>query len=258
MVAAAARHDVLPRLNLVRPADIADTGDTGRQRRQRADALRAGRQRFEQFVRDDRLPPNVLDVHNRRRASDRDRLGEVADRHYAFNVGCEAGAQHEAFAANGLEALQREHHGVVAGSQSGDRVASFAVGHDGTLLLDEHWAGCRDGHTWQDRPGIVFGNAGDPGILCTCCERKQHETRKHSYPDSKGTHPNHLASLRTIATTHTATETHSDRSDLRPLVGFVSRYCDGRIIAGRPPESTWKCISGQKRPYPSNAPRSRS
>jgi len=77
--AAAARDDVLARLDLIGAADVAEAGDPGGERGQLADALGAGRQRLEQLVRDDGLAPDVGNVDDRACARDRNRFLEAAD-----------------------------------------------------------------------------------------------------------------------------------------------------------------------------------
>ena len=110
--AAAARDDVLAGLDLVGAADVAKAGHAGRQRRQLADALRAGRQRFEQLVGDDGLAPDVRDVDHRARARHGDRFLEAADAHLAFDVGREPGGQANAFTDDCREPVEGEGDGV--------------------------------------------------------------------------------------------------------------------------------------------------
>ena len=125
MEPAAARDDVLTGLDLVGAADVAEAGHSGRQRRQLADALRAGRQRFEQLVGDDGLAPDVRDVDHRARARYGDGFLEAADAHLAFDVGREPGGQANALTDDRREPVEGEGDAVLARTQLGDDVAAL-------------------------------------------------------------------------------------------------------------------------------------
>ena len=86
------------------------------------------RQHLEDFLVHDELILRALQVDDRRGARDGDRLFERADLEVGVHRRGEVALQHDAFAANGSEAGQREGDGVGARPQADDREAPRAVG----------------------------------------------------------------------------------------------------------------------------------
>ena len=79
---------------------------------------------------DDGLHARALDVNDRRFAGDGDRLFERADSQLDVDRGDEVATQLDALAFDGVEAGQRERHGIGAGTKIDDAILTGVVADD--------------------------------------------------------------------------------------------------------------------------------
>ena len=150
-----------------RPADVGGAGHPGDERDQRRrDGLQPGRQGLELLGRQRLLGDGVLDVDQRARPGDRDRLLDPAHRQLGVDVGGESRRQHDAFPDDRREARQGEGDGVVSRYQVDGVVVALAVREDGAGPLDQRRAGDFYRYAGQQAARVVGHRAGDArGLL---------------------------------------------------------------------------------------------
>ena len=146
------------------------------------------RQHVEHLPVDDELILRALQVDDRRRARDGDRLFERADLEVGVHRRGERALQDDAFAPNGLEAGQREGDGVGAGPQADDREAARAVG-------DARCARARSAHRLPLRPSRRAGprrTCPAPGRRCSRLPAPPRRERGRTVPPTPTPRPTRL------------------------------------------------------------------
>ena len=126
---------------------------------QRVDVFRACRQRVQQIVRRDDLFADVLCVHERRGAADRDRLFQRADGQLGVHRGGEARRQCDSVPFEAAESGEGKCDCVRAGLEVNDVVAAFAVGRGGPSFFDQRGARSFDRERLVDLAGDAIAVA---------------------------------------------------------------------------------------------------
>ena len=149
--------------------------------RQQLGRTSARRDRVQRLACDRRLLLDVLDVHDRRRSRDRDRLGHRA--HPQFSVhGCgEPGRQFDPVPPERAETGQGERDGIQARPEVDDAVEPLVIRGDGADPFDQGGARGFHGDTRHHGPRRVSDHSGDVAGLCLrpCGGRQEHQTPRY-------------------------------------------------------------------------------
>jgi len=122
---------------------------------------------------------DVLDVDGGDQGLDFDGLAHRSRFHVGVDRHCYIGG-HLYLLFHGIEACYGESHGVSAGPDIDNGIASFPVSCDGARSFDQRLAGRFHSDTRHDGAGAIFCNAGDCALRRGCRreQRKDYENRK--------------------------------------------------------------------------------
>ncbi len=175
-----------------------------------------GGQRVEQFARQHVLRLRALDVHERRRPRDGDRLLNRADFHFRVHRRGEIRRQLDAGLLDRREAGERERHVIRTGPQVHDFVLPLRVGHDRSHALDQRRACRLDGHPGKHRACRVLYCTGDGALRASCRRNERYEGDQSDTNESSATET--LACLFHRCTSGKASDVSTGRGNRQQLI----------------------------------------
>ena len=165
-----------------------------RQQRRSGPRVLPQRKRFQRIPVEDLLLHRAVDIDNRRRSRNGDRLFQCSDAEIRIDGGGKSRRHFDALTPNRLEPGQRECHGIDAWPQVDHAVDARAVRDDGAYPLNQRWTGGFHRHARKHGARRIAHHARDIAARDVLCRRRAWPQQHRRSDDADKSAPMHDAS----------------------------------------------------------------